>query len=283
MKTTATISGLQDAIKDHHGPIVVVPTMGALHDGHASLIDLAREHAGENGLVIATVFVNPTQFDRAEDLDSYPSTLEADLKVCESKSADIVFHPTPGEAYADDHSITIRESALSQHLCGATRTGHFDGVCTIVTKLFMMTRCSKAVFGSKDFQQLAIIRRLVRDLNLPVEIIAAPTVRETDGLAMSSRNALLTPEQRKQAPQIYKALQSANKLVNSGTERASVIAASVEKQLKAIAISPAPRIDYLQIVSNDTLEPVQQVKSGKSSIAVAIFFGSVRLIDHVGL
>ncbi|MEM7603182.1 MAG: pantoate--beta-alanine ligase [Verrucomicrobiota bacterium] len=218
-------------------PVVLVPTMGALHPGHISLIRLAREKAGSSGTVLVSIFVNPIQFDRSSDLEEYPRPLEHDLKECEDAEADGVFVPHSDEMYAKDRSITVLETALSGHLCGATRPGHFDGVCTVVLKLFNLTRCDAAIFGEKDFQQLAIIRRMVRDLDLKTEIIPHPTIREDDGLAMSSRNARLTPEHRQDAPRIRKALLSAAEQTSAPT--------ILRTAREMIASSPHTRIDYV--------------------------------------
>ncbi|MGA0845365.1 MAG: pantoate--beta-alanine ligase, partial [Luteolibacter sp.] len=188
------------------GPRVLVPTMGALHAGHISLIKQAREIAGTDGTVIVSIFVNPIQFDRKSDFEQYPHSLERDLDSCRAAGADIVFTPHADEIYHSDRSVIVHESSLSQSLCGASRPGHFDGVCTIVLKLFLLTACDFAIFGEKDFQQLAIIRRMVRDLNVPVKIVSCPTLREADGLAMSSRNVRLDADQRSDAPRIYQAL-----------------------------------------------------------------------------
>ena len=256
------------------GTIILVPTMGALHPGHASLISLARERAGADGTVIVSIFVNPIQFDRGSDLASYPRPLEADLRICADLGADIVFLPDAAEMYYPDRSVTVIESSLSTHLCGASRPGHFDGVCTVVLKLFNLTRCDAAVFGEKDFQQLAIIRRMIRDLDLEVEIIPHPTVREDDGLAMSSRNVRLTPEQRADAPRIRRALVEA---AGKGSP-AEIISAAIG----IIAASPHTRIDYLAVVDAETLLPAEALSS-PSVLACAVFYGDVRLIDHIGI
>lgn len=256
------------------GTIILVPTMGALHPGHASLISLARERTGEKGTVIVSIFVNPIQFDRGSDLASYPRPLEADLRICADLGADIVFLPDAAEMYYPDRSVTVIESSLSTHLCGASRPGHFDGVCTVVLKLFNLTRCDAAVFGEKDFQQLAIIRRMIRDLDLEVEIIPHPTVREDDGLAMSSRNVRLTPEQRADAPRIRRALVEA---AGKGSP-AEIISAAIG----IIAASPHSRIDYLAVVDAETLLPAEALSS-PSVLACAVFYGDVRLIDHIGI
>ena len=190
-------------------PIVLVPTMGALHDGHATLVREARKLAGRGGTVVVSIFVNPTQFGPGEDFEDYPRDLEADRATCAQSGADVIFHPTPADMYAGDASIEVNESRLSKLLCGASRPGHFAGVCTVVAKLFNLVRPDIAVFGKKDYQQLAIIRRLVRDLNMGVEVHGVETVREDDGLAMSSRNLYLDEEQRAQAPAIRRALLAA--------------------------------------------------------------------------
>ena len=255
-------------------PIILVPTMGALHPGHAALISLAREKAGPTGTVIVSIFINPIQFDRPEDLQNYPRTLEADLAVCNDHGADGVFLPEAHEMYAPDRSITILEGCLSRTLCGASRPGHFDGVCTVVMKLFALTQCHFAVFGEKDFQQLAIIRRMIRDLDLAVEIIPHPTLREPDGLAMSSRNARLTPEHRADAPRIHEALTTA------ATGRTPSAIRSTAHHL--LSESPFGKIDYLTLVDFETLAPADSLLR-PTALACAIFYGNVRLIDHVAI
>jgi pantoate--beta-alanine ligase len=267
-------SELRARLGSGNGPVILVPTMGALHAGHASLVELARKHAGENGTVVVSIFVNPIQFDRPGDLEKYPRTPEADLRICERHGADGVFSPDAGEMYFHDRSITVLESSLSGHLCGAMRPGHFDGVCTVVLKLFNLTRCDAAVFGEKDFQQLAIIRRMVRDLDLEVEIIPHPTIREEDGLAMSSRNARLTPAQRADAPRIRKALlEAADELSPAGI---------ITTARGMISGSPDTRIDYLSLVDAGTLMPADNLEA-PSVLACAVFYGDVRLIDHIAI
>lgn len=253
-------------------PIILVPTMGALHPGHASLIDLARKRAGDGGTVIVSIFVNPIQFDRSGDLDTYPRTLDADLAVCRENGADGALIPQDGEMYFTDRSVTVIESSLSKHLCGATRPGHFDGVCTVVLKLFNLTRCDAAVFGEKDFQQLAIIRRMLRDLDLGTEIIRHATVREPDGLAMSSRNAKLHPDHREDAPRIRQALTTATKK-KSVREILSTARSIIEESAFA-------KIDYLSLVDSENLEPIGELSS-ECVLACAVFYGEVRLIDHI--
>ena len=255
-------------------PVVLVPTMGALHEGHASLISMAREKAGTEGTVLVSLFVNPIQFDRAGDLAAYPRTLAADLEICEARGADGVFIPDDGEMYFPDRSITVTENSLSAHLCGATRPGHFDGVCTVVLKLFLLTGCDAAVFGEKDFQQLAVIRRMVRDLDLRTEIIPHPTMRESDGLAMSSRNARLTPEHRADAPRIRRALLAAA----DESDAASTLRVARE----IISQSPFARIDYLSLVDAENLALTESVTK-PAILACAVFYGEVRLIDHIAV
>lgn len=255
-------------------PVVLVPTMGALHEGHASLISLAREKAGTEGTVVVSIFVNPIQFDRAGDLAAYSRPLAADLGICEKRGADGVFIPDDGEMYFPDHSVTVTESSLSAHLCGAARPGHFDGVCTVVLKLFLLTSCDAAVFGEKDFQQLAVIRRMVRDLNLRTEIIPHPTIRENDGLAMSSRNARLTPEHRADVTRIRQALLTAA----GENDATSMLRVAGE----IIGGSEFAKIDYFSLVDAETLAPTENLAK-PAILACAVFYGEVRLIDHIAV
>jgi pantoate--beta-alanine ligase len=255
-------------------PVVLVPTMGALHEGHASLISLAREKAGYGGTVVVSIFVNPIQFDRAGDLAAYPRPLAADLAACETHGADGVFIPDEGEMYLPDRSVTVTENSLSKHLCGAARPGHFDGVCTVVLKLFLITGCDAAVFGEKDFQQLAVIRRMARDLDLRTEIIPHPTIRESDGLAMSSRNARLPAEHRADAPRIHQALLAAAD--ESDAESMLRVARDI------IGGSEFAKIDYLSLVDAETLAPTESLAK-PAVLACAVFYGEVRLIDHIAV
>lgn len=261
------------------GRRVLVPTMGALHAGHLALIARARELAGPQGTVMVSIFVNPIQFDRAADLSAYPRPLEADLAACRAAGVDLVFTPEAAAMYHPDRSVTVTEAALAGTLCGAARPGHFDGVCTVVLKLFMLSACGTAVFGDKDFQQLAIIRRMVRDLDLPVKIVGHPTVRETDGLAMSSRNVRLSPEQRADAPRLRRALLAARAAYATGTRNAAALAAVARAELAGTALT---RIDYLSLVDAVTLQPVTLVER-PAVLAAAVFYGEVRLIDHIDL
>jgi pantoate--beta-alanine ligase len=274
MWITTTKAELRARLDAASRPVILVPTMGALHEGHASLISLAREKAGTDGTVIVSLFVNPIQFDRAGDLAAYPRPLADDLDVCEARGADGVFVPDDGEMYFPDRSVTVTESSLSKYLCGAARPGHFDGVCTVVLKLFLLTGCDAAVFGEKDFQQLAVIRRMVRDLDLRTEIIPHPTIRESDGLAMSSRNARLTPEHRADAPRIRQALLTAA----GKSDAASILRVAGE----IIGGSSYARIDYLSLVDAETLAPTENLAK-PAILACAVFYGEVRLIDNIAV
>lgn len=277
MRTAATPEDLRREIASLPSPLVLVPTMGALHQGHLDLMHRARELAGPEGTVAASIFVNPIQFDRAGDLAAYPQPLEQDLEKCRTSGVDLVFTPAADRMYFPDRSITIIENLLSRHLCGATRPGHFDGVCTVVMKLFNLFQPDYAVFGEKDYQQLAIIRRMVRDLDVPVEIIGYPTVREADGLAMSSRNARLTHEHRSDAPRIHAALEIAKSLLQLGEASSGPLLSAAREHLKG---SSHLKIDYLELVDAETLQPVHQVKK-TAVMATAVFYGEVRLIDNI--
>jgi pantoate--beta-alanine ligase len=260
-------------------PLVLVPTMGALHAGHAALIRRSRQLAGRSGTVAVSVFVNPAQFGPSEDLSRYPRPFDADKKLCREFGVNLIFNPSPDGMYATDASAWVDEEKLSRGLCGASRPGHFRGVCTVVAKLFNILAPDIAVFGEKDFQQLAIIRRMVRDLNFPVKIVAAPTVRESDGLAMSSRNQYLDAGARAQAPVIRQALLEAAREAMAGKTDAQVLKKLVGK---TIASAPLAKIDYVETIDAKTLAPVTHIKS-KTLIAAAVFFGKTRLIDNIVL
>lgn len=263
-------------------PRVLVPTMGALHRGHTSLFDRARAEAERiGGDVIATIFVNPTQFGPHEDFDAYPRPLEADLALCRSHGVDAVFTPVAHEMYAPDRSVTVSENRLSTTLCGASRPGHFDGVCSVVAKLFLLTDPALAVFGEKDFQQLAVIRRMVRDLDFPIGIIGAPTVREEDRLALSSRNVYLSPEERAQAPILQRALATTAQGIGSGRLLTPEVART--HFLDAFADATLARLDYFAIVDASTLEPLECFGANEPRLLAAAFFGKTRLIDNVGV
>lgn len=260
-------------------PRVLVPTMGALHEGHLQLIDRAREYAGEGGEVVVTIFVNPIQFGPGEDLDRYPRTLDADLASCAARGADAAFVPEADAMYCDDASISIDENSLSRRLCGTRRPGHFDGVCTVVTKLFNLTQPDAAVFGQKDYQQLVVIRRLVRDLNFPVEIIAAPIVREVDGLALSSRNRYLSDEHRRQALVLSQSLNRARMLLDNGERD---VAALLQEVRQIISTATDARPDYIEAIDPESLQPLIQVDEKRGvTMALAVSFGDTRLIDNL--
>jgi len=274
MKIISTAVELRAQPRGEGNRRVLVPTMGALHAGHVSLIRLARQYAGAEGEVAVSIFVNPLQFGPDSDFTHYPRPEAADEETCRAAGVDLIFRPLPNEIYADDHSTYVEETTLSEGLCGSSRPGHFRGVCTVVTKLFHLLAPVAAVFGEKDFQQLAIIRRLVRDLDFPIEIIAGPTVREPDGLALSSRNQYLSAEERAQAPIIRATLLRA---AQSPEESARKTLASVREQIESV---PLARIDYAEIVGADDLQPRLTIEP-RSLLAVAVFFGKTRLIDNI--
>jgi pantoate--beta-alanine ligase len=255
---------------------VLVPTMGALHKAHAELIRVARERAGEHGEVAVSIFVNPLQFEPGSDYERYPRRQDADEEFCRNSGVDLLFRPSVAEMYADDRSVFVDELSFSQTLEGRSRPGHFRGVCTVVAKLFNILSPSEAVFGEKDFQQLAIIRRMVRDLNFKIDIIAVPTMREQDGLACSSRNEHLNAEERKQAAVLYKGLLAA---ADAGKKSARDV---VDLVRKVIGEAPLARIDYIELFNAETMEPVEAVRPN-SRLALAVCFGKTRLIDNIAL
>lgn len=259
-------------------PRVLVPTMGALHAGHGALLKKACALVEIRGSVIASIFVNPTQFGPKEDLAKYPRPRKDDLAICRKAGVDLVFAPEPRAMYAADHSIWINEECLSAGLCGELRPGHFRGVCTVVAKLFNILQPQIAIFGEKDYQQLAIIRRMVRDLNFPIKIVCLPTVREVDGLALSSRNRHLTPEERSAAPCIRRSLLAAREQVRKGETSSQKIINRVRSTIE----KAGGRIDYINIVEADSLVPQKKI-SPTCVIAVAVFFGTTRLIDNCRL
>jgi pantoate--beta-alanine ligase len=254
--------------------VVLVPTMGALHEGHVALMRKARKLAGPQGMVVVSIFVNPAQFGPREDFSRYPRTFARDCKLCEEAGVDAVFHPEVNEMYPEGFSTYVDEERVSLGLCGASRPGHFRGVCTVVLKLFNILGPDAALFGEKDYQQAAVIRRMARDLNVPVRIVTAPTVREADGLALSSRNAYLSPQERSQAPVIRRALLKA---AAASFARPGDLARLIRRE---IAKAPLGKIDYVEVVDARTLE-----KPGPETrelvIACAVWFGRTRLIDNV--
>lgn len=253
--------------------IALVPTMGYLHEGHASLL---REGRRRSDLLALSIFVNPTQFGPAEDLARYPRDLPRDLAIARECGADLVWTPTPDEVYPAGYATYVNVEGLTEVLCGASRPGHFRGVTTVVCKLFNVVQPAVALFGEKDFQQLAVIRCMVRDLNLPVEIVGLPIVREPDGLAMSSRNVYLSAAQRQQALVLSQALARARQLAGAGVRDAGTLLASLRRM---IAAQPEARIDYLSICHQATLQE-QTTVDGDSVLLLAVFIGPTRLIDN---
>ncbi len=252
----------------------LVPTMGCLHEGHLSLIREARRHAD---VVVVSIFVNPTQFAPNEDYAAYPRTEAEDLRLCEAEGVAAVFLPTPELMYPPDASTWVEETRLSKGYCGAQRPIHFRGVCTVVAKLFNLAAPDVAVFGQKDFQQVAVIRRMVRDLNFPIQIIRAPIVREPDGLARSSRNRYLSPEARATALSLSRSLAEAKAEVDAGERDAAKLEGEIRAKTSAAGWIP----DYVTVADADTLVPLQTVRPGASVILLACRNGTLRLIDNV--
>jgi pantoate--beta-alanine ligase len=272
MKIMTAIAEAQNQAKKKSR--VLVPTMGALHKAHGELIRVAREKAGKDGHVVVSIFVNPLQFEPGSDYERYPRPEKEDEEFCRKLGVDLLFRPGATEMYPDNRSVFVDENSLSNVLEGKSRPGHFRGVCTVVAKLFNILQPDAAVFGEKDFQQLAIIRGMVRDLNFKTDIIPVPTVREDGGLACSSRNAYLNPEERRQAPVLWKGLLAAK---DSGKKSAKEI---IDLTRKIISEAPLARIDYIEMVDARTLQPIEFVKSN-SLLALAVYFGKTRLIDNI--
>lgn len=289
MKVVETKTALRQQLAEARSKgseIALVPTMGALHAGHLSLIDQAREVIGEDGVVVVTIFVNPTQFGPNEDLDAYPRPLTTDLEACAQHGVNLVFAPgDANEIYQPDASIGVTETSLSLGLCGGSRPGHFDGVCLVVAKLFNLIQPEVAIFGEKDYQQLAVIRRMVRDLDFPIKIVAGKTVREDDGLAMSSRNTYLSPEERDQAPIIYQAISQVSEQIHSQNP-ALTSPSAAKQQIEEIILTGSQnqaKIDYIEIVDPQTLTPLDKFPAPQHRIIIAVFFGKTRLIDNCGV
>ena len=274
-----TISQMRRLTSESRGrgeSVGLAPTMGALHAGHLSLIERAR---AECDRVAVSLFVNPTQFNQAEDLEKYPRAFEADLAACERAGVDWLFAPSAEEMYPRTPRTFVDVEELTQGLCGAFRPGHFRGVTTVVAKLFHIVQPDRAYFGEKDFQQLAVIERMTRDLDFPVEIVGCPVVREPDGLAMSSRNARLSAGERKAALALSRALQAAARAVVGGETDSEAIRASARAVLDA---EPLARVEYVEVVHPETLEPLARVE-GDARMALAVWIGEVRLIDNAPL
>ena len=265
---------LANASRGQSFDVGLVPTMGSLHEGHLSLIRRARV---ENDLVVMSLFVNPTQFGEGEDFDRYPRDLDRDLHLAGDVGVDAVFNPSPREMYGAAHCTWVDVEGIADRLCGAGRPGHFRAVATVVTKLFGLCRPERAYFGQKDAQQALVIRRMVVDLDLGVDVVVCPIVREPDGLAMSSRNVYLTPAERTQAPALHRALRLAEGGIAAGERDAGVVTATV---LGVLAEAPLGRVDYVEVVAADDLRPVDVI-AGDVLVAVAVRFGTTRLIDNV--
>lgn len=278
MKIVSTIKEVRECVSawSREGQSVgFVPTMGYLHEGHMSLIDAARE----NDKVVVSIFVNPMQFGPNEDLESYPRDLNRDANMCKEHGVDLIFHPTPEEMYGDNFYSFVDMDVLTQELCGLTRPVHFRGVCTVVTKLFNIVAPDRAYFGQKDAQQLAIIRRMVKDLNMPIEIIGCPIIREEDGLAKSSRNTYLSTEERKAALVLSRAIFLAKEMIEKGERSAKLI---LEAMTKEIEKEPLAKIDYVKAVDLATIQQTDYIK-GEVLIAIAVYIGKTRLIDNVAV
>jgi pantoate--beta-alanine ligase len=268
-----SIAEMQQFARERRGEIALVPTMGYLHEGHASLMVEARKRAA---VVVVSIFVNPTQFGVNEDLDSYPRDLERDKRVAQQAGVDVIFVPKAGDMYPKGYQSYVNVEELSTHLCGASRPGHFRGVCTVVAKLFNIVAPKVALFGNKDFQQLAVIRRMALDLNMDLEIVGMPIVREPDGLAMSSRNAKLDAGQRLSALCLSRSMAAARGAFLAGERSARVLRGIA---LAVIAAESAAQLDYLEFRDRDSLEPLETV-DGQTLLALAVRVGAVRLIDN---
>jgi pantoate--beta-alanine ligase len=274
LRTIAETAAWVESIRRSGRRLALVPTMGYLHEGHVSLMREGRRRAD---VVASSIFVNPTQFGPNEDLSRYPRDLEGDLAKCASAGVEAVFAPMPAEVYPPGFQTYVDVEQVSQGLCGARRPGHFRGVATVVTKLLCLFRPHVALFGEKDYQQLQVIRALERDLHLGVEIVGMPTLREADGLAMSSRNAYLSPEERQRALCLSRGLAAAQALVRSGEREAGAVVAAVRRELEAAGL----REDYVELVDASTLVPLQSLAPGQvARLLVAAFVGNTRLIDN---
>lgn len=276
MIRTYTVDETRKYIKEwkiNGDTIGLVPTMGYLHEGHASLVKRARE---ENDRVVVSDFVNPTQFGPNEDLDSYPRDFEADCNICEEIGADLIFHPEPSEMYYDDATTYVNVRGVSEGLCGKSRPGHFRGVCTVVSKLFLITAPDRAYFGRKDAQQLAVIKRMVRDLNFDIEIVGCPIIRENDGLAKSSRNSYLDDDQRKAAVILSRALDEGRSMIETGEKDVRKVTSGI---LEVLGTEPLAEPEYVEIVRWDDLKKIDKI-DGPVLAAIAVRIGRTRLIDN---
>ena len=272
-KTVAGVKAQVRAWKKEGLSVGLVPTMGYLHEGHKSLIERAVK---ENDRVVVSIFVNPTQFGPTEDLESYPRDLNADSILCEEAGAALIFAPEASEMYAEDFTTYVNTSGVTAELCGKSRPIHFRGVCTVVNKLFNIATPDRAYFGEKDAQQLAVIRRMVRDLNMNVDIVGCPIIREADGLAKSSRNTYLSPEERQAALVLSRAIKAGKAMVQSGEKDSEKV---LDEMKRIISEEPLARIDYVEMVKWDTIEVHHRV-DGPVLVAIAVFIGKTRLIDN---
>jgi pantoate--beta-alanine ligase len=276
MNVVTTIKQVREQVKIWRQAgysIGLVPTMGFLHEGHQSLMAAAKK---DNQKVIVTIFVNPIQFGPSEDLDSYPRDLERDKIACEQMGVDLIFHPTASETYMPNFSSYVDVNNLTDALCGKRRPGHFKGVCTVVTKLFNITQPDRAYFGQKDAQQLAVIKRMVSDLNFDIDIIGCPIVREADGLAKSSRNSYLSENERKAAVCLYQAIECAKKMIKQGEKSVTVIKKAMDD---VISNQPLAKIDYIEFVDLASLASINMLAKD-SLCALAVYIGKTRLIDN---
>ncbi len=274
VKTIQSVRALVKTARSNGRKIGFVPTMGALHIGHISLIESAVKDCG---FVVVSIFVNPTQFGPSEDFDKYPRTLDADLQICEKAGVDAVFVPADSEMYPTQNITWVNVEKLTTPLCGRFRSGHFRGVTTVCAKLFNIVLPDIAYFGQKDVQQAIVIKQMVKDLNMPLEITVCPTVRESDGLAVSSRNKYLSPENRKNAALIYKSLQKCSVLIKQGTKETQTI---IDQMRNILSRMPGANIEYVSIVNADNLQPLDNI-SGRALAAVAVNIGETRLIDNI--
>jgi pantoate--beta-alanine ligase len=271
----ADVASLRRVLAEARGQRVgLVPTMGALHAGHASLIEAARRDCD---FVVVTIFVNPTQFGPNEDLARYPRRLAEDMVLCGERGVDLVFHPEPATLYPPGYCTYVEVMGLQDGLCGASRPGHFRGVATVVLKLFNLVQPQRAYFGEKDAQQLRIIEQMVRDLDLPVEVVPVPIVREPDGLALSSRNQYLDPEQRRRAPVLYQALCEARRRIEAGLRDGRAVRQLLVERIEA---TPGAVLDYAAVVDADSLQPLSHLQ-GSVLLALAVKLGATRLIDNI--
>lgn len=276
MKISGSIKETRDMVKEWKAQglsVALVPTMGYLHEGHKSLMERARK---ENDKVVVSIFVNPMQFGPNEDLDAYPRDLERDSKICEAAGVDWIFHPEVSEMYGPDFHGFVDMTVLPEKLCGASRPVHFKGVQTVVTKLFHIIPAQRAYFGQKDAQQLAIIRRMVIDLDFDIEIIGCPIIREEDGLAKSSRNTYLSEEERRQAVILNESLNDAMQAIEAGEKDAAKVKEII---IAKLSTCPLAKIDYVEVVSFDNIQPIEKIE-GAVLIAIAVYIGTTRLIDN---